>query len=64
MEDQKSNLIKILQRIEGSEASQNLKNSSGGMLLWLAVFGLIAIIGINYVFFRYAKKTLRDRKLI
>jgi len=64
MEDQKSNLIKILHRIEGSEAGQNLKNSSGHKLIWMAVLGLIFIVGINYVFFKYAKKTLKDRKLI
>jgi hypothetical protein len=57
-------LLDIATRIDGSEASKSLKSSSGKMLLILAIVGLLSIVGINFVFFKGAQKTLKDRKLI
>ena len=54
----------MIERIDGSEAAENLRSSSGRKLLIMAILGVLSVIAINYFFFRVAKKTLKDRKLI
>lgn len=34
------------------------------MMIFLAILGMCAILGINYFFYMMAKKELKDRKMI
>lgn len=65
LEHQKEKLIKAITRVgETQNTSEDLKQSSSRMMIFLAVVGMCAVLGINYFFYLMAKRELRHRKLI
>lgn len=65
LENQKKTLFDVINRIEGVRTTANDLNSKmNTSYIVLAVFGLIGVLGVNFVFYTQTRKTLKDRKLI
>jgi hypothetical protein len=45
-------------------ASDELNAKMNTNYIVLAILGLIAVVGVNFLFYTQTKKTLKDRKLI
>lgn len=65
LENQKNKLLESINRIDnGRVRSGDLADTMSTKLVIFAILGLIAIVGMNIVFYQQAKKTLKSRKLI
>ncbi len=65
LENQKKNLFESLSRMEGLRAStEGLAGMMSTKMIGFAVLGLVAILGVNFLFFRELKKTFKERKII